>query len=346
MAARRFPIDTRGYDVSLHNSREGDLVLKKTMDAVKKDLWVVVLDIVAVNVSYYLALLIRFFVGGELRAVAVERYMPAWMSFTPIYSVLAILVFMLFRLYGGMWRYAGINDMNRIILANVCTTVLHVLGTSIFFTRMPWTYYAIGGVLQFFLVVLIRFAYRLFLVEKTKLKKTEKVAALVVGSGDLGRKVVRHLEENTPYRAVAIIGQGGISMDGIPVVGFDDLDGQIEKVRAVFIADKNLSAEDRAKVKASAGDREITDFTGALANNSGFLPVSTLLSLSSGPVVLVLDGIEKKYGSGREALESLKDRYTVKSISGARIELEAAKDWTAGFAQDYKAVTGEDVSFF
>ena len=58
---QRFSIDTRGYEVSLHNSREGDLVLKKKLDAVKKDLWVVVLDIVAVNVSYYLALLIRFF---------------------------------------------------------------------------------------------------------------------------------------------------------------------------------------------------------------------------------------------------------------------------------------------
>ena len=88
----------------------------------------------------------RFFVGGELRAVAVNRYMPAWVGFTPWYTMLALIIFMAFRLYGGMWRYAGINDMNRIIGASAVTTVLHVAGTIIFFTRMPLTYYIIGAV--------------------------------------------------------------------------------------------------------------------------------------------------------------------------------------------------------
>lgn len=35
--------------------------MKKVLDNVKRDLWVVLLDIIAVNLSYYLALLIRFF---------------------------------------------------------------------------------------------------------------------------------------------------------------------------------------------------------------------------------------------------------------------------------------------
>ena len=317
--------------------------MKKILNSVAKDLWVVILDLVAVNASYYLALLIRFFVGGELRAVAVERYMPAWTGFTPWYSVLCIVIFMLFRLYGGMWRYAGINDMNRIILANACTFLLHLAGTTIFFTRMPWTYYALGGVMQFVLIVLIRFSYRLFLVEKTKLARSTKVECVVIGSGDLGRKVIKHLEENTPYRPFLIISSSsaGRSMDGIPV---EKLDLEKVKGRPVFIADKELSAEEREKIRSAAS--EVTDFTGALSNTTGFIPVSSLLSLSSGPVALVVDGKEKKYRSGREALESLKDRYSVKSISGARIELEKSENWAAGFAADYKAVTGEDVSFF
>ena len=290
----------------------------------------------------------RFFVGGELRAVAVNRYMPAWVGFTPWYTVLALIVFMAFRLYGGMWRYAGINDMNRIIGASAVTTVLHVAGTIIFFTRMPLTYYIIGAVLQFVFIVLIRFGYRIILTEKTKLKKVEKVPALVVGTGDLGRKVVKHLEENTPYRAVVILStsSAGRSLDGIPVVSFDELEAQISKVRAVFIADKELSNEEREKIKAAAGDREVNDFTGALTNNTGYLPVSALLSLALGPVTLIIDGQEKKYESGTAALESLKDRYEIKSIKGAAIELAKGKDLSQSFAADYKAVTGEDVSFF
>ena len=36
--------------------------MKKVVESLKRDLWVVVLDVVAVNLSYYLALLIRFVV--------------------------------------------------------------------------------------------------------------------------------------------------------------------------------------------------------------------------------------------------------------------------------------------
>ncbi len=34
--------------------------MKKVWDSIAKDLWIVLLDIIAVNVSYFLALLIRF----------------------------------------------------------------------------------------------------------------------------------------------------------------------------------------------------------------------------------------------------------------------------------------------
>lgn len=35
--------------------------MKKIWNLVAKDLWIVLLDIIAVNVSYFLALLVRFF---------------------------------------------------------------------------------------------------------------------------------------------------------------------------------------------------------------------------------------------------------------------------------------------
>ena len=41
--------------------------MKKIWNLVAKDLWIVLLDIIAVNAAYYLALLIRFFDNVELR---------------------------------------------------------------------------------------------------------------------------------------------------------------------------------------------------------------------------------------------------------------------------------------
>ena len=43
--------------------------MKKIWNLVAKDLWIVLLDIIAVNVSYFLALLVRFFDNVEFRPV-------------------------------------------------------------------------------------------------------------------------------------------------------------------------------------------------------------------------------------------------------------------------------------
>ena len=63
-----------------------------------------------------------------------------------------------------------------------------------------------------------------------------------------------------------------------------------------------------------------------------------------------MDGKETTYPSGTEAIQSLKDRYDIKSISEAKIELikpsSAAYVGYEAWAEQHKAQTGEDISFF
>ena len=319
--------------------------MKKVWSAVAKDLWIVLLDIIAVNAAYYLALLIRFYVNSEFRPT-VAYYLTDWMRFTPWYTIACILIFMAWRLYGGMWRYAGLHDMNRIITASLCTTAVHVVGTLLFIRRMPITYYLIGSVLQFMMITAIRFSYRVLLAEKKRLKGGDSVPALVVGTGKLGRKVIRHLEDNTPYRAVALIGpDAGRNMDGIPVLPVTSAKDVIaeKKIRAIFIADRELSKEDRQKITSAVTDQEVVDFTGELSNLTGVIPLSSLLTIAHGPITLVIDGEEQKFESGRKALASLKDAYDVAGISEARIELKKADN---SWMREYQEQTGEEVSFF
>ena len=326
---------------------EGDL-LKKILEAVKKDLWVVLLDVIAVNLSYYLALLIRFYVNFQLRPVAVDRYLPAWLGFTPWYTVLCVVIFAGWKLYGGLWRYAGINDMNRIILASLSTALLHVLGTTIFYTRMPVTYYLIGALLQFLFIVIIRFSYRVLLVEKKRLRRGQKVRCLVVGSGENGRRVVKHLEEEGTFEPVAIYSSSTHSssssslMDGIPVVG----ELKLENVGAVFIADPLITTEERARIRkaADAAGADVQDYTGFFSNLGGRLSLTELLSTIHGPFTISIDGKETRYEDGAAALESLKEKYEVKSIEGdMKIKIERRKEMNTQEALKaaYSAVMGE-----
>ena len=264
-----------------------------------------ILDILAVNLSYLLALYIRFFVNGEFR-VSVGYYLDYFWRIAPFYTVLAIAAFAVFKLYGGMWRFAGLNDMNRIILANVTTAVLQV-GVSVAIiavlpeakaSRMPFSYYAIGAIIQFMFVVVIRFSHKLLLAEKTKMasRKIERVPVLVVGSNELGRKVVHHLEDNTVFRAVAIVGKdNGRMMDGVPVISMGAVEKTVSEksIKAVFIADKELTKEQRDQIKNAAKDIEINDFTGYMSNQTGFLPLTNLLEVMDMPVHVNVNGEER-----------------------------------------------------
>lgn len=326
--------------------------MKKIWNSIARDLWIVLLDILAVNASYILALLIRFYVNFEFRPT-VHYLIGDWLRFAPFYTVLSIAIFAAFRLYGGMWRYAGINDMNRIIGASVATTLVQILGTALFIRRMPISYYVIGAVLQFFLVSIIRFGYRILLVEKKKVaeRKTPTVPTMIIGAGETARKAMRHLED-TPFRATVVVDEksAGKTLDGVAIES--DFAANLPSVRAVFIADPNLSAEKRKEIKekCEAAEIEVQDYTGYLSNLGGRIPVSTLLELAKGPVTLVIGGKENTFGSGEEALRSLKDRYEIRSLEGAKIEL--AKPSSSAYVgyeaweKEHKENTGEDVSFF
>lgn len=309
------------------------------------DLWVVLLDIVAVNASYYLALLIRFYVNFTLRPVAVNEYLPAWITFTPWYTIAALLIFMAFRLYGGMWRYAGVNDMNRIIGASLATTVVHILGTVVFVCRMPIIYYVIGGLLQFAMVVSTRFAYRVLLTEKNRISRGERVPCVVVGTGELGRKVIKHLENGGVYKTVAVVGpEEGRMLDGIPVVRLDRINTVIEKAQVLFIADPLLTAEKRKTVRQIAGDRTIQDYTGYQNNMAGRIPLATLLSVSSGTMPVVSGKERRVYTSPNVVLNEIIDWMDIEKILNPEIVLKKPEEsaWDA-WAEAYSSATGQDV---
>ena len=327
--------------------------MKKIWSSIVKDLWIVLLDIIAVNAAYFLALLTRFYVHGEFRPVATNTYLPAFLQFIPFYTILCILVFIFMGLYGGMWRYAGLSDMNRIIAASGITTVIQVVGTCLFVRRMPITYYVIGALLQLVFVTAIRFGYRVLLVEKKRIsdRNMPTVPSMIIGAGETARKAIHHLED-TPFRAAVVVDEqsAGKTLDGIPVVA--DFAAALPAVHAVFIADTALSAEKRKEIREQTEKAgiELQDYTGYLSNLGGAIPVSSLLELTEGPVTLMIDNQKTEYASGEEALKALHDRYEVIGIQRPTVILRKPSSTAyvgyEAWAQQHKEQTGEDVSFF
>lgn len=323
--------------------------MRKLKDTIAKDMWVVLLDLIAVNLSYYLAFYFRFYVNLKLGLENADKYKDVFLGFAPWYSILAIIIFALWKLYGGLWRYAGVNDMNRIIGANLCAAVVYVAGTAGFFIRMPIAYYAVGGILQFVFIVIIRFCYRALMVEKKKLRSRglTKTNTIVVGSGEDGRRVVKNLEETDRYRPVAVIGSGSGTMDGIPIISLDQADW--EDIGAVFIADPLLSSSIRDEIKALAdkAGTELHDYTGYFSNLGGKLSMTELLAVIHTPLVISIGGTEAEYRDGQAALAGLTGKYEVVRLSSdgkLTLELKQAQKLSTQdvLAQAYAAVMDGD----
>ena len=170
----------------------------------KYDAFILFLDIIAVNAAYFLSLVLRFTIANRLDP-QINDYMYTVIHFAPFYTMSCIVVFFFFKLYGGMWRYAGIGDVNRIFFANLITTAIHILGTVLFFERMPITYYVMGAFAQIFLVALIRFAYRFAVLEKRAYGKSKASNALVVGTKENGSQMIKLLTIGVEFRPVAVL---------------------------------------------------------------------------------------------------------------------------------------------
>ena len=296
----------------------------------KKQFWlnvlIVILDIVAVNAAYYIALYARFYGYTDLTELFQQK-LAAWMRFAPFYTVICLLIFGAFRLYSGMWKYAGMHDFNRILFASVITSTLHVICTLAFVERMPRTYYILGAILQFFMLCGIRLSYRILRMEKAKLIRHTSPAenVMIVGHGGNAKRVMEYIENDKEHnlRPVCIIddetGMSGFSMNGVPVIGGPDrIEHGIEKykVRNIFIANPLLDNEIRKQLETVCEERylNLRDYAGYLVYlNRG----DALLQIVKAPTTMNFEGAdhriipfsppdisEKEIGEVTEALRS------------------------------------------
>ena len=158
-------------------------------------IYLIIYDKIAVNFSYFMALLVRF----DFRYSSIPTdYFAAWRSFAPIYTIIILVVFGCMHLYNSVWRFASFHELIKIMVATVITGVLHIVGITIFWGRMPASYYLVGIMLQFFLTVGVRFSYRFVLLERNRREKSESEErsknVMIIGAGEAGRTIVRELQ--------------------------------------------------------------------------------------------------------------------------------------------------------
>ena len=165
-----------------------------------------VFDALAVNFAYFLALVLRYYVTFEFNPDA-TKFVTAFLHIAPYYGVICVAVFYAFRLYNTMWKFGGLRDLNRILMACIVTGVVQVVGTLLFFERMSLSYYVLGFAIQLALIVCGRFAYRLYLLERNTAEAQRKATTnvMVIGIGSIGQFARKQLEQDTAMKVACVV---------------------------------------------------------------------------------------------------------------------------------------------
>ena len=245
-------------------------------------------DIFAINLSYFLALWLRYDCKFSLIR---HEFLHAWMRFVPIYTVFCLVVFWVLRLYRSLWKYASYSELMHLILATIITGVFHTVGITLIFNRMPISYYMIGITLQFVAMAIIRFSYRFYILMSSQKKEDEKGRVMVIGAGNAGQSLIVDIKRSKELndKVCCVIdddpNKWGRYIDGVPIVGGrDTILENVEKYRIqkIYLAMPSATAEQRRDILNICKETncELKNLPGMYQLVSGEITVSKMKKVS------------------------------------------------------------------
>ena len=214
-------------------------------------------DYFAVVGAYFFALWMRF--DGVFSAIP-QQYFGPYKSFIFLFALVCVVIFAAFHMYNSMWRYASFSELERVLLASTIVSILHAIGITVIFIRMPIAYYLLGAIIQFILLLGIRFAYRFLQLVRARYHtnhENDAVRVMLVGAGSAGQMILRDMTQakELKEKVVCIIDDNPNKwnrfMEGVPVVGGrDDILWAAKKynVDKIFLTMPSATAEQKRDI--------------------------------------------------------------------------------------------------
>ena len=192
-------------------------------------------DLLMIPAAWLGALWLRFNLGS-----IPPEFLDQALRLLPMVVLVNGAIFLYFGLYRGVWRFASLPDLVRILQAVVVGVLLCAFAT-FFMTRMshvPRSLYPLFAILLIVLLSGPRLTYRWF--KDRWLRGEERKAVLIVGAGKAGEMLARSLlrESSRGYRPIGFVDDDpeklGREIRGIRVLGHC---GRIPAIAAGTAAD-------------------------------------------------------------------------------------------------------------
>ena len=166
-------------------------IKKWDLSAVYK-IMLVLLDIIFINASSFLALWVRF--NMQMDEIPPE-YMESVREIVIANTLVTVIIFFIFRLYSSLWRFASIKELTYIVEACLVSVLFNMLAYFMTYRPIYRSYFIIYAVSLFLLTCLSRFSYRLLrLMYRANLHGGHMRHTMIIGAGEACNVVMKELE--------------------------------------------------------------------------------------------------------------------------------------------------------
>ena len=119
----------------------------------------VLMDMLIITAAGPLAIYVRYNLFFEPQAI---EFIENIFQYLPVNLILTVIVFAVFRLYQGIWKYASASDLVNIILACLVSAVTQTVGMTLMGLRFPRSYPFMYFAVLTAGISIFRFTYRIF----------------------------------------------------------------------------------------------------------------------------------------------------------------------------------------
>lgn len=249
----------------------------------KRFLFFFVFDIAAIIISLYLSFLLRFDFAVN------DEYRRMFFTVLPLFLVIKLTTFVLYRLYKIVWNFVGLNELFNIAtalivsqsilivlflivstpsstpLGNFISTFLDHMPPS--FKSLPRSIFFIDGILSLILLSGSRISKRLYLEIVRKKRNTRGGRrTIIIGAGHTGETVLRDMARQSEYHPIGFLDDDGtkqgVYMQGVKVLGTTDILAAMARKHAVdvvIIAIPSLNYKILRKIFDAAKEAKIAN---------------------------------------------------------------------------------------
>lgn len=182
------------------------------------------LDLILINISLISAYILRF--DGSYSKIEVQ-FLNEIPKLIIVSSLVKLVTFTVFRLYSSLWRYAGVYELAKVVMAAFIGNSLMMGYVFLSQTPIPRSIFIMTFFIDCFFIGGSRFAYRVFrrIVKGDILLIKSGKKVMLVGAGDACASLINeyHMHPELKCTPVALIddnpGKLGKKLSGVTVVG-------------------------------------------------------------------------------------------------------------------------------